>query len=186
MRARSAISPRPLGDCTEQRTVTTACTVACASASIVLTVGILLSPKTAIATKMAVGEASHQVFAMNSRRQTDEFPRDQASLPPRARGELGNETDFRRCLARSQAPLGALNSFRFARSEPRVNCPLTPGPSPSRGEGRRSFGGRAHFFRRDLRLLLLPSPLEGEGSGVRGLRANGPQLVILTHNALLG
>ena len=35
-----------------------------------------------------VGSA-HQVFAMNSRRQTDEFPRDQASLPPRARESWG-------------------------------------------------------------------------------------------------
>ena len=37
--------------------------------------------------------------------------------------------------------------------------PLTPTPSPARGEGRRG---------RSLPQISLPSPLAGEGSGVRG------------------
>ena len=62
--------------------------------------------------------------------------------------------------------------------------PLTPNPSPSRGEGDRTFLGSSHVptkrilcFEQDTLLCrwprsclpsILPSPLEGEGPGVRG------------------
>jgi hypothetical protein len=40
-----------------------------------------------------------------------------------------------------------------------TECPLTPDPSPARGEGSEIWGSD---------LPLLPSPLAGEGLGVRG------------------
>ncbi len=42
-----------------------------------------------------------------------------------------------------------------------------------------SWWARRVFADEFCLLVLLPSPLEGEGLGVRGLSANAPQLVIL-------
>ena len=62
-------------------------------------------------------------------------------------------------------PLGLQALGFLGLLEGRSTCqpkyPLTPGPSPSRGEGERPKAVRNTQ-------LLLPSPLEGEGLGVRG------------------
>ena len=49
--------------------------------------------------------------------------------------------------------------------------PLTPGPSPARGEGNEKSGLRLRHFktRADLAFFLLPSPLAGEGCGGEGV-----------------
>src|ERR1700722_4994817 len=50
-----------------------------------------------------------------------------------------------------------------SRWEPRVKCPLTPNPSPTRGEGSRTRRQTRPRRRARLPQLILPSPLEGIG-----------------------
>jgi hypothetical protein len=63
---------------------------------------------------------------------------------------------------------------------PRVKVAPHPRPLSIEGRGESELVGAAQVFADEFCLLvLLPSPLEAEGLGVRGLSANAPQLVIL-------
>src|SRR5580704_5322714 len=79
------------------------------------------------------------------------------------------------------------SSFCFAGVN--QQSPLTPGPSPARGEGRMRLGDGLLRKSRAFADSFLPSPPEGEGPGVRGQRAPDPQrshkLTLLLALALL-
>jgi hypothetical protein len=53
-----------------------------------------------------------------------------------------------------------------------ARIPLTPSPSPARGEGGRVSVLERRLSNKPERANLLPSPLAGEGSGVRGPAVN--------------